>query len=296
MASRAKTPPSPSGKSKKSAAPAPKSAGKSVAPAKSAKPVKSPPPKKTTQKLSKPALTKPETAKRGKKEAVPEPKLTPVAAKAASTKRVIAKADDSRVQNELEKKKKPGKKAIEVEPEIEEVEIVAGVEDDEEEFDEDEVMFDPSSMDRDDDEEDDEDGPPRPRKAKAPVTKKPARARKRSATEEFLEEDMEEIEEVEDPEVLDDLDPFASTIILDPDLPGPPPVPLAATTAAPLPPRPKRLAPRMQVCVDCGQQYGWLSIEKVCFNCLKKRVAQRKKDEDYSGYGGSDDSGGDDDY
>ncbi|MBK6766622.1 MAG: hypothetical protein IPG71_10000 [bacterium] len=179
-----------------------------------------------------------------------------------------------------------------IEPNIKEVD-----DDDEILFDEDEVMFDPDNLDRDEDDEDldgdDDEGPAKPRKSKPKVEKKAPKARRRSATEEFLVEDMDEIGDAEDPEVLDDLDPFSSTIILDPDLPGPPPAPSAAV---PLPPRPKRLAPRMQVCVDCRQPYGWLSIEKVCFNCLKKRVAQRKKDEDYSGYGGSDDSGGDDDY
>ncbi|MBL0061476.1 MAG: hypothetical protein IPP40_08345 [bacterium] len=297
MATRAKTPPSKAEKSKKSAVSKAKPEEKAKTRAKAAKPASPPPPaKKTTSKLPKTIKSKKSEAP-AEVEAIKEVLKPVVEEKAIPKKKIPSKAAPIAEVDEM----KPAKSVRKVKPEIlddddddghiidmeektpgkNRKKAVKDLDDDDDDLDADEI---------DDDEDgDDEDRPARGRKKDG--AKKVIRARKRSATEEFLEEDMEEVEEVEDVEILDDLDPFSSALILDPELAGPPPAPVSQ-----LPPRPKRLAPRMQTCADCRQQYGWLSIEKVCFNCLKKRVAQRKKDEDYSGYGGSDDSGGDDDY
>ncbi|MCC6476837.1 hypothetical protein IT157_07240 [bacterium] len=144
--------------------------------------------------------------------------------------------------------------------------------------------------DRDDDDDHEGDSEGGRRAGRKEGGAKKGRQRKRSPTEEFLVEDMDEIvEEDEDVEpILDDLDPFAGTLLLDPDL-----IEAPITSSAPTPPvHTKRLTPRIQNCADCGGQFGWLSIEKLCFNCLKKKVSQRKKDEDYSGYGTEEASGG----
>ncbi len=295
MATRAKTPPSKAAKSKKTAAPKPKRSATGSEREKTAKPVsKTTPAKKSTSKLPKNIKSK-KTTEAVEPEVVIEDTATLTTLRTAG-KKTVAKAVPVVEEVQEPKPAKRGRKPKATDTADDEIiPLEKPVERDaRKSLRERSVLDDDDDLDADEDDDDDEeegDDDDRPARSKKRDGKKAMRGRKRSATEEFLEEDMEETEEVEDVEILDDLDPFASTLILDPELAGPPPAPPAQ-----LPPRPKRLAPRMQVCADCGQQFGWLSIEKVCFNCLKKRVAQRKKDEDYSGYGGSDDSGGDDDY
>jgi hypothetical protein len=82
---------------------------------------------------------------------------------------------------------------------------------------------------------------------------------------------------------------------LDPDL-----IDIAAPIkpAAPKPPKPKPpKADRRQVpCSGCGQTVGWLSVEGLCFNCLKKKIAaKRRDDETYSGSYSAADADDDDD-
>lgn len=53
-------------------------------------------------------------------------------------------------------------------------------------------------------------------------------------------------------------------------------------------PKPRPVAgKRQQKCANCGTVFRWLSIEQLCFNCLKKKLAQRKReDETYPGFTG----------
>lgn len=53
-------------------------------------------------------------------------------------------------------------------------------------------------------------------------------------------------------------------------------------------PKPKPVAgKRQQKCANCGTMYAWLSVEQLCFVCLKKKLAQRKReDETYPGFTG----------
>ena len=97
--------------------------------------------------------------------------------------------------------------------------------------------------------------------------------------EEYLEESiLLEDDEIAIPDELDiELDPMEIPLaLLDPelvDVPRPTP-----------PPKPKPKLPkaerRTQNCAGCGQQYQWLSVEGLCFSCLKKKLAQRKRDDD----------------
>ena len=56
---------------------------------------------------------------------------------------------------------------------------------------------------------------------------------------------------------------------------------------APKPPKPKpaKADKRQQQCQNCGATFTWLSVDGLCFTCLKRRVAQRRReDESYSGF------------
>ncbi|MBI5060255.1 hypothetical protein HZB60_10810 [candidate division KSB1 bacterium] len=116
------------------------------------------------------------------------------------------------------------------------------------------------------------------------------------ADSDFLEE-LEDDLPVDDEDVISpdaiDIDPLDVPLeLLDPELVE---VPRAA-----LPPRPKPKAPRgerrLLKCEGCGQMFGWLSVEKYCFNCLKRKLAQRKSpDENYTPGGFSGGGGGDSD-
>lgn len=291
MAPRKNPPPPSKGKSKSPDSTA-KSAPKKGAKPSSAKSTKKTPEKPTKTKLTKTPTSGEDTPKKSRKAAT---KTTKPAVKTASPVKAAKPAAPPAPQKEPISAPRGRKPKIErAEPAPVKV-VVPDIDiEDDDLFDEDEVLFDPSSIEDvfagSDGEDDEDENSTQAKKRKRDAARKPVRGKKRSPTEEFLVEDMEGEEEIEEADdLIDDLDPVSGTLILDPDLIGPP-------APAPLPPRPKRLPPRQQTCVDCGQQFGWLSIERVCFNCLKRRVAARKRDEDYSGYGGSDDSGGDDDY
>jgi hypothetical protein len=113
---------------------------------------------------------------------------------------------------------------------------------------------------------------------------KPSRSRTKMFEEtgdEFIEDELT----VPDDDVLvpDDieLDPLEIPLeLLDPELVD---VPRPS-----LPPKPKpkpKTERRMQVCASCAGQFNWLSVEQLCFNCLKKKLAQRKReDESYGGF------------
>ncbi len=85
-------------------------------------------------------------------------------------------------------------------------------------------------------------------------------------------------------EALDDelaMDPMEMPLeLLDPDL-----VEVPRPTAAP---KPKPVTSRrLQTCAGCGNRFPWLSVEQLCFNCLKRKLAQRKReDETYPGFTG----------
>jgi len=53
-------------------------------------------------------------------------------------------------------------------------------------------------------------------------------------------------------------------------------------------PKPKPVtSKRQQACQACGNTFPWLSVEQLCFTCLKRRLAQRKReDETYPGFTG----------
>jgi hypothetical protein len=119
-----------------------------------------------------------------------------------------------------------------------------------------------------------------------PAKKKSGRRKKgensKSLTEEFLEEGLETSDEDDlDPNLVD-LDPLEDPVVLDPELeeetlPKPKP---AATTA---PPKPKsgKLAPRSKTCKECGREVTWTSTDELCFNCLKRNIAQKRNDETF---------------
>ena len=91
----------------------------------------------------------------------------------------------------------------------------------------------------------------------------------------------EEAEEEESPDEMA-LDPLELPLeLLDPEL-----VEIPHPSS---PPKPKQKIAtanrRQQACSHCGNMFTWLSVEQLCFNCLKKKLAQRKReDESYSGF------------
>jgi hypothetical protein len=70
--------------------------------------------------------------------------------------------------------------------------------------------------------------------------------------------------------------------LLDPELVE---VPRPAATPKP---KPKPVTgKRQQVCANCRNTFAWLSVDQLCFNCLKKKLAQKKReDETYPGFTG----------
>lgn len=80
----------------------------------------------------------------------------------------------------------------------------------------------------------------------------------------------------------DELDPLGIPIeLLAPELRE------AAKSAALAKPKPKqpKAERRLSQCTYCGGTFNWLSVEKLCFACVKKKLAQRKRDdESYSGF------------
>jgi hypothetical protein len=104
--------------------------------------------------------------------------------------------------------------------------------------------------------------------------------------DEFIADDLPATEdEVEEdaviPENLEELDPLDLPLaLLDPDLVEVP------RPVGPTRPKPKpRVERQPKPCASCGQMFTWLSVDQLCFNCLKKKLAAKKReDESYGGY------------
>jgi hypothetical protein len=100
--------------------------------------------------------------------------------------------------------------------------------------------------------------------------------------EEFLDDDVPGADDdAAIPEDLE-LDPLEIPLeLLDPELVD---VPRPS-----VPPKPKPKLPRSerrpQNCAGCGGQYTWLSVDGLCFSCLKKKLAARKRDDEVYGGG-----------
>jgi hypothetical protein len=118
-----------------------------------------------------------------------------------------------------------------------------------------------------------------PRSSNGTGKKKGGRGKKfaeKSLTEEYLEDGLEAPEDEDlDPELVD-LDPLDAPVVLDPELDDE--ALLRQRQAAP---KPKKLAPRTQVCRNCGKDVTWTSTDRLCFNCLKRNIAQKRNDETY---------------
>lgn len=121
------------------------------------------------------------------------------------------------------------------------------------------------------------DAPPKPKGSRS-------RAAKIPGFDDELMQDYVMDEESEEEEIQDEmaLDPLELPLeLLDPELVE---VPRPAA-----PPKAKQKVAtanrRQQPCANCGNMYTWLSVDQLCFNCLKKKLAQRKReDETYSGF------------
>ena len=110
-----------------------------------------------------------------------------------------------------------------------------------------------------------------------------SRAAKIPGFDDELMQDYVMDEEAEDEEAPDEmaLDPLELPLeLLDPEL-----------VEVPRPAAPKHKQKvstanrRQQACANCGNKFTWLSVEQLCFNCLKRKLAQRKReDESYSGF------------
>ena len=104
----------------------------------------------------------------------------------------------------------------------------------------------------------------------------------KSLTEEFLEEEpvIEVDEDDLDPELVD-LDPLDEIVVLDPEIVD------ESVSKPKTPAQPKtkggKLAPRLLTCIHCGESFPWLSTDGYCFNCLKKKIAQKRNDETFGG-------------
>ena len=128
--------------------------------------------------------------------------------------------------------------------------------------------------------------PREPRDQGAPAKPKGSRSRapKIPGFDDELMQDYVMDEEPEEEEIQDEmaLDPLELPLeLLDPELVE---VPRPAA-----PPKAKQKVAtanrRQQPCANCGNMYTWLSVDQLCFNCLKKKLAQRKReDESYSGF------------
>jgi hypothetical protein len=99
--------------------------------------------------------------------------------------------------------------------------------------------------------------------------------------EEYIESDLNlDEEELVVPDEIE-LDPIGIPItLLDPEL---------VDVPRPAPPKSKpkivRTERRPQVCAGCGGTFIWLSVDGLCFSCLKRKLSQRKRDDDsFSGF------------
>lgn len=134
----------------------------------------------------------------------------------------------------------------------------------------------------------------RGRKPSGEVKEKPARektvrapkTKPRDPIHEFLADDLPTADEIEEddvviPEDLSELDPLDLPLaLLDPDL---------LEVPRPVgPPRPKpkpRVERQPKQCASCKGMFAWLSVDRICFNCLKKKLAAKKReDEAYGGF------------
>jgi hypothetical protein len=94
------------------------------------------------------------------------------------------------------------------------------------------------------------------------------------------------MDDEESPAEIDEelsMDPMELPLeLLDPEL-----VEVPRPASAPKP-KPKPVAGKRQLtCANCGNQYTWLSVDQLCFNCLKKKLSQKKRDdESYPGFTG----------
>lgn len=99
--------------------------------------------------------------------------------------------------------------------------------------------------------------------------------------EEYIEDDL--VLEEDALVVPDDieLDPLAIPLtLLDPEL---------VDVPRPAQPKPKpkilKTERRAQACAGCGATFIWLSVDGLCFSCLKRRLSQRKReDETFTGF------------
>jgi hypothetical protein len=131
---------------------------------------------------------------------------------------------------------------------------------------------------------------------KPPSTRAP-KVKNFEPDDEFIDEDPLAIDEEEDilipPDAIE-LDPLEIPLeLLDPELVE---VPRPTIPNKPKP-RPVKSERKPQKCAQCGGMFPWLSVDGLCFNCLKKKLAARKReDESYSsGFGGSSESEDDSD-
>jgi len=111
-----------------------------------------------------------------------------------------------------------------------------------------------------------------------------SRAPKIPGFDDELMQDYVMDEEPEEEEIQDEmaLDPLELPLeLLDPEL-----VEVPRPSATPKPKQKVATANRrQQACANCGNTFNWLSVEQLCFNCLKKKLSQRKReDESYSGF------------
>jgi hypothetical protein len=99
--------------------------------------------------------------------------------------------------------------------------------------------------------------------------------------EEYIEDDLA-LEE--DALIVPDdieLDPIGIPLtLLDPEL---------VDVPRPTPPKPKpkvtKTERRTHTCAGCGGTFIWLSVDGLCFSCLKRKLSQRKReDEGFSGF------------
>jgi len=94
--------------------------------------------------------------------------------------------------------------------------------------------------------------------------------------EEYIEDDL--VLEEDALVVPDDieLDPIGIPLtLLDPEL---------VEVPRPTPPKPKpkisRAERRAHTCAGCGGTFIWLSVDGLCFSCLKRRLSQRKREDE----------------
>jgi len=130
---------------------------------------------------------------------------------------------------------------------------------------------------------------PKSESSDKPVREKagrPSKAKPLDAIDEFLADDVPATDDIEEedaiiPEDLSELDPLDLPLaLLDPELVEVP------RPVGPMRPKPKpRVERNPKQCAGCGGMFTWLSVDQLCFNCLKKKLAAKKReDEAYGGF------------